>query len=198
MCVRLCVFARACTRLSVHLCAWCVKQRETNRGTERREGGGQRRGERASERAKGREWREVPGWKAGNPVTMRPGGGWGLLDLFEDQEEDVEEARETQTVVGRESDGSKPAQARWDATLSPLSLSIVRALSIGVPRRSSPAGTRPRRLATIAAIQDRRTLSSRDWHRSEYILRNVMLQSASNIGSAVERSDWKYAWISRM
>lgn len=52
------------------------------------------------------------GWKAENPVTMRPVGGWGLLDLFEDQEEDVEEARETQTVVGRESDGSRPARAR--------------------------------------------------------------------------------------
>jgi hypothetical protein len=43
---------------------------------------------------------------------MRSGSGWGLLDLFEDQEEDVEEARETQTVVGRESDGSEPARAR--------------------------------------------------------------------------------------
>lgn len=45
-------------------------------------------------------------------MTMRLAGSWGLLDLFEDQEEDVEEARETQTVVGRESDGSRPARTR--------------------------------------------------------------------------------------
>lgn len=53
---------------------------------------------------------EKRGWSL---VTMRSaGGGWGLLNLFEDQEEDVEEARETQTVVSRESDGCGPARAR--------------------------------------------------------------------------------------
>lgn len=109
---------------------------------------------------KGRErgTQSAKGWKARNPVTMRPVGGWGLLDLFTDQEEDIEEARETQTVVGRESDGSEPARARWDA---PLSLSIVRTITIGVPQHSSSAGPRSRRLATIAAIQDRRTLAPR-------------------------------------
>lgn len=52
------------------------------------------------------------GVKSGEPSDHAPCDGWGLLDLFEDQEENVEEARETQTVVGRESDGSRPAQAR--------------------------------------------------------------------------------------
>jgi len=63
-------------------------------------------------RWEGERARSAKGWKTGNPMTMRSAGGWGLLDLFEDQEEDVEEARETQTVVGRESDGSRPARAR--------------------------------------------------------------------------------------
>lgn len=60
--------------------------------------------EREKESRRENEWRtrSAKGWKAGCSVTMRPAGGWGLLDLFEDQEEDVEEARETQTVVGRE------------------------------------------------------------------------------------------------
>lgn len=77
--------------------------------------GGGNRTERERERESRREGERTPsakGWKTGNPVTMRPAGGWGLLDLFEDQEEDVEEAQETQTVVGRENDGFRPARAR--------------------------------------------------------------------------------------
>ncbi|KYM80878.1 hypothetical protein ALC53_08691 [Atta colombica] len=73
--------------------------------------GGGSRTKRDGEQVGGREDAKCEGVKTGNPVTMRSAGGWGLLDLFEDQEEDVEEARETQTVVGRESDGSRPARA---------------------------------------------------------------------------------------
>jgi len=64
--------------------------------------GGKRKGERGEGTRRGEK----------HAVTMRPAGGWGLLDLFMDQEEDIEEARETQTVVGRESDGSRPARTR--------------------------------------------------------------------------------------
>lgn len=70
--------------------------------------------ERERERMRGRRRGSdaSAGVKSGEPSDHAPCGGWGLLDLFEDQEEDVEEARETQTVVGRESDGSEPARAR--------------------------------------------------------------------------------------
>jgi len=150
--------------LYAHVCA--MKREKCSQ-----KAGGGSRTKRDGEQVGGREDAKCEGVKTGNPVTMRSAGDWGLLDLFEDQEEDIEEARETQTVVGRESDGSRPARARWDAPLSPLSLSIVRAVSIGVPWHSSPTGSQPRRLATIAAIQDRRTLAPAEpTDLSEYLL----------------------------
>lgn len=100
MCVRVCqCFVCACV---------CNEEREMY---SQKAGGGSRT-KRDGEQVGGREDAKCEGVKTGNPVTMRSAGGWGLLDLFEDQEEDVEEARETQTVVGRESDGSRPARAR--------------------------------------------------------------------------------------
>jgi len=49
---------------------------------------------------------------------MRSGSGWGLPDLFEDQEEDVEEARETQTVVDAERERERERERRLRAGTS--------------------------------------------------------------------------------